>query len=128
MVTYFVAGLLAYTLLDYATTFQSEYMACWMRPTTSRWVAAGPGLRWIRGLIFALALYPFRHVFLEGERGWLKLWGRRATTLAVPVCWTSSRQRRRASRSSAAEAHRFPASFSRQRLTIPSSSGGIPAG
>jgi hypothetical protein len=22
-----------------------------------------------------MALYPFRHVFLEGERGWLKLWG-----------------------------------------------------
>jgi hypothetical protein len=75
MVTYFVAGLLAFTLLDYAAAFQSEHMACWMRPTTSRWVAAGPGLQWIRGLIFALVLFPFRHVFLESERGWLKLWG-----------------------------------------------------
>ena len=75
MVTYFVAGLLAYTLLDYATAFQSEHMACWMRPTTSKWVALGPGLQWIRGFIFALVLYPFRHVFLEGGRGWLKLWG-----------------------------------------------------
>jgi hypothetical protein len=75
MVTYFVAGLLAYTLLDYATVFQSEHFACWMRPTTSRWVAAGPGLQWIRGFIFALVLYPFRNVFLGGERGWLKLWG-----------------------------------------------------
>jgi hypothetical protein len=44
MVTYFVAGVLAYNLLDYATAFQSEHLACWMRPTTSRWVAAGPGL------------------------------------------------------------------------------------
>jgi hypothetical protein len=42
---------------------------------TSRWVALGPGLQWIRGLVFAAALYPFRHVFLEGPRGWLKLWG-----------------------------------------------------
>ena len=75
MVTYFVAGVLAYTLLDYATAFQSEHLACWMRPTTSKWVAAGPGLQWIRGLVFAAALYPFRRVFLEGERGWLKLWG-----------------------------------------------------
>ncbi len=36
MVTYFVAGILAFTLLDYATAFQSPYLACWMRPTTSR--------------------------------------------------------------------------------------------
>jgi hypothetical protein len=75
MVTYFVAGILAFTLLDYRSAFQSEHFACWMRPTTSKWVAAGPGLQWIRGLVFAAALYPFRSVFLEDARGWLKLWG-----------------------------------------------------
>ena len=75
MVTYFVAGVLAFVLLDYETAFRSEHFACWMRPTSSDWVALGPGLQWIRGLVFALALYPFRHVFLEGARGWLKLWG-----------------------------------------------------
>jgi hypothetical protein len=75
MVTYFVAGILAYTLLDYPTAFRSEHLACWVRPTTSKWVAAGPGLQWIRGLVFAVVLYPFRRVFLEGERGWLRLWG-----------------------------------------------------
>jgi hypothetical protein len=74
-VTYFVAGALAYTLLDYTTLFQSEHFECWMRPTTSRWVAAGPGLQWIRGLVFAVALYPFRQVFLEAARGWLPLFG-----------------------------------------------------
>jgi hypothetical protein len=75
MVTYFVAGMLAFFLLDYAAAFQSEHFSCWMRPTTSKWVALGPGLQWIRGLLFAAALYPFRHVFFEGARGWLKLWG-----------------------------------------------------
>jgi hypothetical protein len=75
MVTYFVAGVLAFTLLDYATAFQAPYLSCWMRPTTSKWVAVGPGLQWIRGFIFALVLYPFRRVFLEGRLGWLKLWG-----------------------------------------------------
>jgi hypothetical protein len=75
MVTYFVAGVLAFFLLDYEKAFQSEHMACWMRPTSSRWVALGPGLQWIRGLVFAGALYPFRHVFLDGSRGWLTLWG-----------------------------------------------------
>lgn len=75
MATYFVAGLLAFTLLDYATVFQSPYFACWMRPTTSRWVALGPGLQWIRGFVFALVLFPFRRVFLADGLGWLKLWG-----------------------------------------------------
>jgi hypothetical protein len=75
MVTYFVAGAFAFFVFDYATTFESEHLACYMRPTDSPWVALGPGLQWVRGLIFAAVLYPFRHVFLEEPRGWLKLWG-----------------------------------------------------
>lgn len=75
LVTYFVAGMLAYTLLDYGTLFQSGVFSCLMRPTSSRWVAAGPALQVVRGLIFTLALYPFRNVFLSGRHGWLKLWG-----------------------------------------------------
>ena len=75
LVTYFIAGVLAYTVLDYGTLFQTSAFSCLMRPTTSRWVAAGPALQVIRGLIFAVALYPFRNVFLGGGRGWLRLWG-----------------------------------------------------
>lgn len=75
MVTYFVAGVAAYFLFDYSAAFQSEHLSCYMKPIGSKWVAIGPGLQWIRGLIFAAALYPFRHVFLEGTRGWLTLWG-----------------------------------------------------
>jgi hypothetical protein len=75
MVTYFAAGLLALFLFDYAALFRSEALACFMRPTDSKWVAIGPGLQWIRGFVFAAALYPFRGVFLDGARGWLKLWG-----------------------------------------------------
>jgi hypothetical protein len=75
MVTYFVVGALAYFLFDYATAFRSPHFDCWMRQTTSRWVVAGPALQWIRGLLFAAALFPFRRVFLEGKHGWLKLWG-----------------------------------------------------
>jgi len=75
MVTYMVAGLLAFSVLDYATFFQTDVLACLMRPVTSPWVAAGPGLQVIRGLIFSLALYPFRDIFLADRRGWLMLWG-----------------------------------------------------
>ena len=75
LVTYFVAGILAYTVLDYATLFQSEGFSCLMRPLDSKWIAAGPALQVIRGLIFAVALYPFRSVFVADRLGWLKLWG-----------------------------------------------------
>jgi hypothetical protein len=75
VVTYFLAGILAYFLLDYKTFFEAGPLAALMRPIASKWVAAGPALQVLRGLIFALALYPFRRVFLEESRGWLKLWG-----------------------------------------------------
>ncbi len=75
MVTYTIAGILAFYLADYQHSFASEHLACYMLPTSSKWVAAGPGLQVVRGLVFALCLYPFRRVFLEEPRGWLKLWG-----------------------------------------------------
>ncbi len=75
LVTYFIAGMAAYTLFDYPGLFQSESLACFMRPVSSPWIAAGPALQVIRGLILAAALYPFRHVLLGKPKGWLKLSG-----------------------------------------------------
>jgi hypothetical protein len=75
VVTYFFAGLAAYSLFGYNALFQSEAFACYMKPIASKWVAAGPALQVIRGLILALVLYPFREVFLSTPRGWLKLAG-----------------------------------------------------
>lgn len=75
LVTYFAVGVIAYFVLDYATSLQSGSWSGYIRPMSSKWVAAGPALNVFRGLIFALALYPFRKVFLEEPRGWLKLWG-----------------------------------------------------
>jgi hypothetical protein len=67
-------GLLASTLFDYPSWWNSEWMAHY-RPMDSPLVALGPALQPIRGLILAVVLYPFREVILESERGWLKLWG-----------------------------------------------------
>ncbi len=75
IITYMIAGIFAYTLLDYKTLFETGALASFMRPVSSPWVAAGPALQVFRGLIFAVVLYPFRRVFLEEKRGWLKLWG-----------------------------------------------------
>ena len=72
MVTYFVAGIFALALFDYQSLFAASPF---LRPLDSAWIAAGPALQVFRGLIFALALYPFRAVFLGQPRGWMKLWG-----------------------------------------------------
>jgi hypothetical protein len=73
-VTYFLAGMVAVSLFDYEHLFASEGLAGFMRPTTDPVTALGPGLQWLRGLIFAVALWPFREVFLPPVRGWLRLW------------------------------------------------------
>ncbi len=71
--TYFLMGILAYNFLNYEDSFASGALANYMRPTDSAWVAAGPGLQWIRGIIFALAFYPLRKVFFHKKNGWLIL-------------------------------------------------------
>jgi hypothetical protein len=74
MVTYFIAGVLAFYLLDYREAFLQTMLSAFMRPTDSPWVAAGPSLQIIRGILFALVLWPVREFFLNTNRGWFKLW------------------------------------------------------
>jgi hypothetical protein len=73
-VTYFVMGILALTFLNYTEAFATGSLGTFMRPTDSAWVAAGPMLQPIRGLIFALAFYPLREIFFHRKNGWLILW------------------------------------------------------
>lgn len=73
-ITYFVAGILAYTLGDYETTFSQPPLSSFMRPTTDPLVMVGPLLQPVRGVIFALAFYPLRNVLFAERRGWLTLW------------------------------------------------------
>jgi hypothetical protein len=73
-VTYFIAGVLAYTINDYQTAYATPPLSYFMRPTTDRIVMAGALFQPIRGIIFALAFYPLRSVIFEQRRGWLVLW------------------------------------------------------
>jgi hypothetical protein len=73
-ITYFVAGILAYTLGGYEKTFSEPPLSYLMRPTSDPLVMAGPLFQPIRGIIFALALYPLRSVLFGQRRGWLILW------------------------------------------------------
>lgn len=72
--TYFVAGFIAMQAMDYAAFWDAPEMAH-MRPLDSPWVAAGPALQVVRGVVFAAVLWPFRGVFLARAGGWLPLWG-----------------------------------------------------
>jgi len=73
-ITYFVAGVLAYTLGGYAKTFSQPPLSYLMRATSDPLVIAGPLFQPIRGVIFASALYPLRNVVFAERRGWLTLW------------------------------------------------------
>ena len=73
-VTYFVAGILAYTLNDYERMYAQPPLSYFMRPTTDRLVMAGPLFQPIRGALFALAFHPLRSVLFGTRRGWLTLW------------------------------------------------------
>lgn len=75
MVTYFLMGIIAGTLLNYKEIFEIPPLSYLMKPIDSPWVAVGPILQVFRGLVFALALWFFKDVFLFTKYGWLKLWG-----------------------------------------------------
>ncbi|MBI4920479.1 MAG: hypothetical protein HY834_01920 [Devosia nanyangense] len=72
--TYFVMGLLALYLFDYATVFTQGPEAAYMRPTTDPWVAAGPLFQPIRGVLFGIVFYLLREVLFAKPRGWLIAW------------------------------------------------------
>jgi hypothetical protein len=74
-VTYFLVGLLAFTLLDYTTAWSDPAVDMLLRPTDHPLVAAGPLFQFIRGPLFALVLYPFYDVLFGKKRGWLYMWG-----------------------------------------------------
>ena len=72
--TYFVVGLVASTVFDYASGFAEEHMRTWMRQTSDPVVALGPALQPLRGILFALAFYPLREIVFGRRNGWLVIW------------------------------------------------------
>ena len=75
VITYFLAGILAYYFLDYQDLLGTAPYSYFMKPMNSVAVAVGPILQLIRGLVFSIALWAFRDIFLNTKYGWLKLWG-----------------------------------------------------
>jgi hypothetical protein len=73
-VTYFLAGLAALTLFDYATQFAKPATAAYMRQTSDPIVALGPALQPIRGVLFAVVFYLLRDSLFGRKHGWLIMW------------------------------------------------------
>lgn len=78
-VTYFVVGVIVFTLLDYPTRFAEPVVRDLMRSTDDPLVMAGPLFQPIRGLLFGLVFYLLRDVFFGKSGGWLTM----AVTLVV---------------------------------------------
>ncbi|NOQ73954.1 MAG: hypothetical protein GQ574_18255 [Crocinitomix sp.] len=72
-IAYFIAGIYALTFLNYDELFSVGSLD-FMRETDTTWVAAGPGLQVLKGILVGLVLYPLHTVFTESNRGWLKFW------------------------------------------------------
>ena len=75
MITYFIMGIIAVSILDYKAAFENPPFSYLMKPVDSSWVAMGPVLQVIRGLVFPMALWFFKGNFLYIRYGWLRLWG-----------------------------------------------------
>ena len=72
--TYFIVGLLAFTLLDYGAWYVESNLNLLMRPTSDPLVMAGPLFQPIRGVLFGLVFFVLRDILFTEKRGWLVLW------------------------------------------------------
>lgn len=73
-ITYFIAGLLAFTIFDYTARFAEAGLSSYMRPTDDPLVMAGPLFQPIRGVLFGVVFYLLREVFFGEKNGWLIMW------------------------------------------------------
>jgi len=73
-VSYFLFGLIMSNVFDYGTLFQQEVIRDFMRPIDSPYIFFGPLIQPIRGLLFAIGLWPLRKTIFENKHGWLILW------------------------------------------------------
>jgi len=73
-VTYFVAGLLAYTIFDYPRLFEETELRYFMRQTSDPVVRLGPLFQPFRGVIFGIAFFILRQPFFTDTNGWLLMW------------------------------------------------------
>ena len=72
--TYFICGLIFSNLFHYDDIFQIDVIKNFMRGYDSPMIMLGPILQPIRGLIFALGIWPIKKIIIDQKYGWLVLW------------------------------------------------------
>jgi hypothetical protein len=72
--TYFIVGLIAYSLFDYSSSFADPALSTLMRQTDDPIVQAGVLFQPIRGILFGLVFYLLRDVLFRQKNGWLITW------------------------------------------------------
>ena len=72
--TYFLVGLVASVVFNYAADFARPELRSFMRQLGDPIIALGPALQPIRGILFALAFYPLREILFRKRNGWLIMW------------------------------------------------------
>ena len=72
--TYFLVGLTASIVFNYAADFAQPEMRTFMRQLGDPVIALGPAFQPIRGILFALAFFPLREILFKRKDGWLVTW------------------------------------------------------
>lgn len=72
--TYFLVGLVASTVFNYASDFSRPELSAYMKQIGDPLIALGPALQPIRGILFALAFYPLQEILFRRKNGWLVMW------------------------------------------------------
>jgi hypothetical protein len=73
-VTYFIMGLLASAIFDYAALYANTSLNLLMRQTSEPLVMAGPLFQPIRGALLGIVFYLLREIIFGKRTGWLVLW------------------------------------------------------
>ncbi len=73
VVVYVIVGIIFMNLMNYQDVFETNDAFSNFRPLDSPIVRAAVLIQILRGLMFALILYPFRTIIVESKWGWLML-------------------------------------------------------
>ncbi|MBI9049472.1 MAG: hypothetical protein JEZ00_08630 [Anaerolineaceae bacterium] len=73
-ITYFLMGIIAFTLFNYTEEFASGALSGYMRPTDHPMVMAGVLFQPLRGILFGVVFFLLRDILFSRKNGWLIAW------------------------------------------------------
>jgi len=74
VVTYFIFGFLASSILKYQVLFEMPIIKEYYKPFGSVSTVFGPMIQILRGLLIGLVLLPFKKLLEDSKNGWVYIW------------------------------------------------------